>query len=98
MKLAPNSVEFGNIISIALSMDLAGNLEGNEQVLYAKNTKTRQHHKYSAQTLRKPSDGNKVSCRGSRLPGTLNRGKTSRIDQNTKGNYHQFHKNSKNSK
>ena len=52
MKLAPNSVEFGNLISIVLRMDLARNLEENEQVLYAKNTKIRQHHKYSAQTLR----------------------------------------------
>jgi len=43
MKLAPNSVEFGNLISIALRMGLAGNLEENEQVLYAKNTKIRQH-------------------------------------------------------
>jgi hypothetical protein len=47
MKLAPDSVEFGNLISIALRMDLARNLE-NEQVLYTKNTKTRQYYKYSA--------------------------------------------------
>jgi hypothetical protein len=47
MKLAPNSVEFGNPISIALRMGLARNLE-NEQVLYTKNTKTRQYYKYSA--------------------------------------------------
>ena len=65
MKLAPNGVEFGNTISIAMRMDLARNLENkqalrmnlarnleNEQALYTKNTKTKQHHKYSAQTLR----------------------------------------------
>jgi hypothetical protein len=40
MKLAPDGVEFGNPISIALRMDLARNLE-NEQALYTKNTKTR---------------------------------------------------------
>jgi hypothetical protein len=40
MKLAPDSVEFGNLISIVLRMDLARNLE-NEQALYTKNTKTR---------------------------------------------------------
>jgi hypothetical protein len=50
MKLAPDGVEFSNAISIALRIDLARNLE-NEQALYTKNTKTRQHHKYSAQRL-----------------------------------------------
>jgi hypothetical protein len=51
MKLVPNSVEFGNPISIVLRIDLARNLE-NEQALYIKNTKTKQYYKYSAQTLR----------------------------------------------
>jgi hypothetical protein len=51
MKLAPDGVEFGNPISITLRIDLARNLE-NEQALYTKNTKARQHYKYSAQTLR----------------------------------------------
>jgi hypothetical protein len=40
MKLAPDGVEFGNPISMALRMDLARNFE-NEQALYTKNTKTR---------------------------------------------------------
>ena len=38
MKLAPNGVEFGNPISIALRIDLARDLE-NEQALYTKTPK-----------------------------------------------------------
>jgi hypothetical protein len=51
INLSPDSVQFGHLISIVLRMDLARNLE-NEQVLYTKHAKTRQHYKYSAQTLR----------------------------------------------